>query len=335
MKKSWIIYGTIATVLALIAFVKPMQSIALDALSMFRVNDVRKIEITFADIQEGMLKYESLKENLKGKTFEDKSPFIMVSEPKHTTKKIKNAKDFEAFKLRLPLDLESEKPEITSINETNMKFKIDVEAANEYLKAIKNPILLSNDINNVDLTLKSPASAIVKYKELLFFATQKTYLDAPEQVKKDLRSAIIDSGFIPMNLKKQLSEIDVNGSDIFLPVLVGFGKEVDLGGKNGYIYKVSDLEALSKIAESVKGKSGTPIASEETHLFENENTKKFIEKYKESNFAAMKEAHMKATKDMPNMENASVLIWSKDGILYGLVGSKSDKELTNLARSVR
>lgn len=341
MKKNWFIYSSLIASLLLIAFVRPMQSIALDALSMFRVNDVKKIEITFADIQEGMLVSESLKERLKGKNLEDKSPFTIISEPKRKTKKIKKAKDFEAFRLRLPQDLESEKPEITSINETDMKFKINVDVANEYLKAIKNPILLSKDLKNVDLTLKSPASAIVKYKDLMFFATQKAYLDAPDPVKKDLRSVMLDSGFIPTNLKNQLAAIDINSSDIFLPVLVGFGKEVDLGGKNGYIYSLSDLKALSKIAEGLKGKSGTPLVNEGGQLSKptaktaNEMTKKFIKKYGQSNFAAMKEAQKKVMKEMPNMDTASILIWSKEGILYGLVGNKTDKELTNIARSVR
>jgi hypothetical protein len=39
--------------------------------------------------------------------------------------------------------------------------------------------------------------------------------------------------------------------------------------------------------------------------------------------------------DMPNIDDASILIWTKDGILYSLIGNKTDTELAKIAGSVR
>ena len=344
MNKKFYLYSAvvISVAFALVAFVKPVQSLALDVLSIFRVNDVKTIEISITDIQEGLQKAAGLKEDLKGQKFEHKSPFTIISEPKHEVKSLENAKEFKAFKLRLPRELESEKPEISAIVASEMQFSIDVNAANEILKAVKSQKLLSDKLNNVKLTLKTSAAAFAKYEELLFFSSQNSYLDAPESAKQELRNVVLDSGLIPSNLRSQLAEIDINSSDIYLPVLVGFGREVDLGGKNGYIYTLSDLKSLTgNLPEGMGTSEKHPKVTKDTklpadHTVKAEDmTQKFIQKYGEAKFTAMKEAFKKSSEEMPNMDQASVLIWTKDGNLYGLIGNKTDKELTEIAKSVR
>jgi hypothetical protein len=344
MNKKFYLYSSVVISVAfvLVAFVKPVQSLALDVLSIFRVNDVKTIEISITDIQEGMQKAAVLKEDLKGQKFEHKSPFKIISEPKHEVKSLKNAKEFKAFKLRLPRELESEKPEISAIDASEMQFTIDVNAANEILKAVKSQKLLSDKLNNVKLTLKTSAAAIAKYEEVLFFSSQNSYLDAPESAKQDLRNVILDSGLIPTNLRSQLAEIDVNSSDIYLPVLVGFGREVDLGGKNGYIYTLSDLKSLTgNLPEGMGTSEKHPKVTKDSKLpavhtvKADDMTQKFIQKYGEAKFTAMKEAFKKSSEEMPNMDQASVLIWTKDGNLYCLIGNKTDKELSEIAKSVR
>jgi len=55
----------LAPMVVLITFVKPVQTLALDALSIFRVNDVKTIQIIVADLQEGMQTLTNLKKDFQ------------------------------------------------------------------------------------------------------------------------------------------------------------------------------------------------------------------------------------------------------------------------------
>ncbi|MBC2723466.1 MAG: hypothetical protein HGJ97_12425, partial [Desulfosporosinus sp.] len=332
--------ASLALVLGLITFVKPVQTLALDTLSIFRVTDVKTIQITIADLQEGMQTISKLKEESKGKTFEHNSLINVVSQPQHEVKKLNQAKEFDAFKLRLPRELDSQTPEISAMDSSKMTFTLNVDAFNELLKGVNSPKQLSSDLQNVEMSMVSSAAAFAKYNDVLFLATQKSYLEAPQTAKNELRDVMLNFPLIPASLRQQLAEIDEDSSDIYLPVLVGFGREVDLGGKNGYIYTLSDLKGLSETipADMTSGLAHTKsleITDESHKASMDEMSEKLISKYGEEKFAAMKEAHKIAMEEMPTMENASVLIWTKDGNLYGLIGNKTDAELAKIARSVR
>ncbi|WP_291349363.1 hypothetical protein [Desulfosporosinus sp.] len=340
MKRKIFTVASLALVLGLITFVKPVQTLALDTLSIFRVTDVKTIQITIADLQEGMQTISKLKEESKGKTFEHNSLINVVSQPQHEVKKLNQAKEFDAFKLRLPRELDSQTPEISAMDSSKMTFTLNVDAFNELLKGVNSPKQLSSDLQNVEMSMVSSAAAFAKYNDVLFLATQKSYLEAPQTAKNELRDVMLNFPLIPASLRQQLAEIDEDSSDIYLPVLVGFGREVDLGGKNGYIYTLSDLKGLSETipADMTSGLAHTKsleITDESHKASMDEMSEKLISKYGEEKFAAMKEAHKIAMEEMPTMENASVLIWTKDGNLYGLIGNKTDAELAKIARSVR
>ncbi|GEM_PF-1320044 len=341
MKKNISILASVVLMLALITFVKPVQTLALDALSIFRVNDVKTLQITMADLQEGMQTLTNLKEEFKGKTLEHKSPINVVSKPQHKVTKLNKAEEFKAFKLRLPRELTAQTPEISAMDSSKMTFTLDVAAGNELLKALRSPKQLSSNLQDVEMSRVSSAVAYAKYDDVLFLATQKSYLEAPQAAKKELRDVILDLPLIPTNLRQQLAEIKEDNSDIYLPVLVGFGRKVDLGGENGYIYTLSDLKGFTEtipqdmIAPGSQTQSLEGLKGQSHEVSMDEMSQQLISKYGEEKFAALKEAHKMASEDMPNMENASVLIWTKDGNLYGLIGSKTDAELAKIARSVR
>jgi len=341
MKRKMFILTSLVLMLALITFVKPVQTLALDALSIFRVTDVKTLQITIADLQEGMQTLTNLKEESKGKTMEHTSLINVISQPQHEVTKLKEPEEFDAFKLRLPRELEAQTPEISAMKSGKMSFTLNVEACNELLKALRSPKQLSSNLNDVEMSMVSSAAAYAKYDDVLFLATQKSYLEAPQAAKQELRDVMLELPLIPMNLRQQLAEIKEDNSDIYLPVVVGFGRKVDLGGENGYIYTLSDLKGLTEtipqdmIAPRSHSQALEDIKSESHEVAMAEINQKMISKYGEEKFAALKEAHTMATAEMPNMENASVLIWTKDGNLYGLIGDKTDAELAKIARSVR
>jgi len=353
MKRNIAIMTALAVILSLVMFVKPAQTLALDFLSIFRVSNVEIIKITMADIQEGMQNIASLKEkfhtekqdnNIEGfnkENFQHKSVINIVSKPEHDLRKLTDVDEFDAFRFRLPKELQSETPELSAITSGDTSFTIDVDVANKLLQTLNSPNQLSDNVRNVELKMVAADTAYAKYDDVVFMATQKSFLDAPEAVKSELHNVMINLPLIPTNVRHQLAEIELDSSNIYLPVLVGFGREVDLGGKSGYIYTVGDFKALKEtmsqtVEMSVANNKSTDLFAAESHDAALEELReKFISKHGEQEYEAMKEKHQSMIADMPNIDDASILIWTKDGILYSLIGNKTDTELAKIAGSVR
>ena len=324
MKRKLFIYAPLVIVLGLLAFVKPIQTFALDALSIFRVNDVKTLEITIADLQEGAQNFSAIKDKAIEKEHSHKSLINVLTQEKPEIMTLATAKDFKAFRLKLPKELESQTPKISALAPHSIKFTLNTEASNDVLKTLESPALLPSSLNNVEMSMNLPAAAFAKYEEVLFFATQKPALEAPNMTKEELKALMLQIPLIPNNIRQQLAEIDLNSNDIYLPVLIGVGREVDLGGRIGYIYTMSDLKGFTKTLPSDFITQDKEMKHETKHQA----------KLSEERLASMKEMHEKYKQDMPNLENASVLIWTKDGVIYSLVGNKTDAELSKIARSV-
>lgn len=329
MKRKLFIFAPLFFVLGLFAFVKPVQTFALDALSIFRVNDVKKLEITVEDLQEGVRNFSALKDEASEMETSHKSLINVLTKEKPEMKTLDSAKDFESFKLRLPQKLESQTPKLSAVDSHAIKFSINTEASNEVLKTLKSPTLLPTTLNNVEMSMNVPAVAFAKYDDVLFFATQKPALEAPNAAKKELQDLVLQLPLIPNNIRQQLAEIDMDSNDIYLPVLVGLGREIDLGGRIGYIYTMSDLKGFTESLPSDLQNLQSPNTGMKHELDKNHQIKLSEEK-----LDTMTEAHEKFKQDSPNLKNSSVLIWTKNGIMYGLVGDKTDAALSKIARSV-
>ncbi len=343
MKRKAFIIVPIAVMAALVILVSPLKSFAYDAMSIFRVNDVQTIEITAADMQEAMTTMEALGTELQGKQIEYKPLVNIVSSTEPSMKKLENSEDFTSFDFDLPLDLKSETPEIVMADSYKTVFTLNVDACNEALALIGSDQNLSSDLAGVEMTMTSSPAVIASYDELLYFATQQSVLDAPEDVKTELRSTILDLPIIPTNIRAQLKEIDPASNDIYLPVLSGFGREVDLGGMSGYVYTLSDLKSLYEgLPADLKAsephptaESLTPEQKAEYEAKQAEANQAMVDQYGVEKVAAMNEAHAEVTQRLAAMENPSLLVWTENGVLNGLIADKSDAELTDIARSVR
>ncbi|MGI1658297.1 MAG: DUF4367 domain-containing protein [Desulfitobacterium sp.] len=355
MKKKLLITVSIASALALVAFVKPVQTLATEVLSVFRVNDVQTIQITLADLQEGMQNVANLQKELKakypagfkGEGIEHKSLINVISQPQHQVRELEKAEDFKAFRMRLPKELEGQTPAISALEASEFKFTLDVQGINGVLTTLKSPKQLTPALDKVEMTLKSSGAALVKYEDVLFTASQKSHLDAPEAAKTELREVMLNLPVLPTHLRQQLAETESDSNHIYLPVFEGFGREVDLGNQKGYIYTLADLkgiiesfsqdmpmtqtgtEASSKYLDHAQGKVDEAKVAE--------FKAQFIAKHGEDQYTALLEAHKKAMEDISaiDYEKASMLIWTKDGNLYTLTGNKTDAELAKIARSVR
>lgn len=358
MKKKVVIPIVAVVAAAILLFATPVQNFVVQAMSLFRVGEVKTIEIAMSDIEElmGNLKemqssYES-KELVIPEGFTHGKMVEVISYEYSEPTELASAKDFTGFEFNLPSEFDGQTPKMYGSNVTSVTFKLNVDEMNKMLELTGHPAVFPASANGVEMTLNIPAAATAYYEGAVFMATQKPVLDAPKEVKQDLKEMIVSSPLLPANLAAQLAEIPVDSNDVYLPVLVGIGREVDLGQAVGYVYSVKDVKSF---AESVSPKmpadmtseqqqgEGTEMSASLTALIEQHKammtpeelqtleTKHVEAKAKYDEMIANKE-QIKA--EMPDMENASVLVWTQDGVIYAVAGNMTDEELVEVARSV-
>ncbi len=286
MKMRIITAVVIAAVLTLTITVPQVQAFAFSALSVFRVGDAKTITITIDDIT---LMAEQAKESI---TSGMKNPKEHISGTENGSidksdyKTLSNASEFTAFNVKLPRELNDQKPEL---------FATDVMD-----KSIEMP-------NGESISISLSPSFIAKYENVVFMATQGMNNDMNQELKTEMWQKLLAAPILTDNIRSQLAAIDPNTKDIYLPVITGISREVDLGGSTGYLYATSDMQSIMGA-----------LPTELTAGFSNK----------------MNEA-VSAEGTQSEHKNMNVIIWTKGGVLYILVGDLSDSELAAIARSVR
>ena len=290
----------VIVIAAIIITVQPIRAFTTDVLSIFRVNQVKSINITVPDIEELVNNINDLKNNFaqdKTSGFGKKqNPVrILTEKQKPEIVSLENASDFKAFSFKLPTALKNEKPEIKMLEGQKISFSINAQTANRMLMAISAGALLPEDISLAEFTVESNAMVVAEYDNVILYAGQMPVLTTENKMHKNaLRNCIINLPLIPENIREQIAAIPEDSRDIYLPVLVGFGRAANIkGGNTGYIYSADSLKSLLT-----------------SFVPQGEQTEKIP-------------------------DDASVLIWSADGVLYALAGKLSDAELINIAGSIK
>ncbi len=177
------------------------------------------------------------------------------------------------------------------------------------------PELFASDIieksiqmqNGERVTIAISPTLVAKYENVSFIATQGLNNSMSSEAKAEMWQKVLSSPVLTENIRTQLAAIDPNTKDIYLPVITGISREADLGSTTGYLYAASDMQGIMGAlpAEPEMQSKMSDAASKSTHTIPIE--------YKDKNS----------------------IIWTKNGVLYALVGDVSDSELIAIARSVR
>lgn len=358
MKKKVVLPIVAVVAVVLMLFVTPVQNLAVDAMSLFRVGEVKTVEIAMSDIEELMGNLEEMQSSYESKELVIPEGFThgkmveVISYEYAEPTELASAEEFTEFEFTLPSEFDDQTPKIYASNLSSVTFKLNVDEINKMLELFGHPAVFPVSANGVEMTLNIPASATAYYEDTVLMATQKPVLEAPVEVKEDLKEMIVSSPLLPTNVAAQLAEIPVDSSDVYLPVLVGIGREVDLGQEVGYVYSVKDVKSFAETAsaelpadmtsEQEHGEdtgmsaSLTPLIEYHKAMLAPEELQQLEAKHAE---AKAKHDEMLANEEqikaeMPNMENASVLVWTQDGVIYAVAGDMTDEELAEVARSV-
>ena len=242
-----------------------------------------------------------------------------VRQPEYKT--LDHIRDFKAFSFHLPRAQSGEQPELYAFDARETCFKLDTAVINEHLSHAGISTRLDGAYDGAEVAVHFPAVIAAKYSDVILLATQRIAVDAPGEALNSLWAGVLELPFIPENVRRQLAEIDPQSPDVYVPVLLGIGRETVIGGVVGYIYSVKDLEQLRPILPEIQGAADSE--DYRRHMADLRNDVGDTKKHFEGSWEQLADT------------DAAVLIWTKNGVLYVLAGQKTDSELTEIARSVR
>jgi hypothetical protein len=302
MKRSFAAIGAAAVVVIGVALVPSARSAAVSALAVFRVQHAKTIDITVADITELATNAEALTDNLEAlhkATGADKADKTNHPQPDIDPVEIASPAEFTAIDVTLPPDFLAADPEFFQVEPNTETFPVEAAKLNPVLEAIGSSVTLDPKFD-ADVTVTTPPVFAAHTEANAVIVAGAAAIDAPAGLKDTLHS-VLDAPlpWLPEHLRTQLAAIDPDSRDVYLPVIVGFGREADIGGKTGYLYSAGDLSSV--------------IASLPSDTFPEAGT---------------------LAEEIGTDPNATVLVWVDGGAIVLATGDQGDGELLRFARGV-
>ena len=307
MKKRKILISAVSflTVAALFILIQPLQSFAVNALSVFRVQDMHAINITVTDLEQLARSVQELKSMMP---VDGQHSRNAISDSEKAGKlaselvTLNNPRDFTAFDLKLPGAPYSEILELKMIAAQTKTIILDTRDINGKLIQL-GAVPLSEEFDGAQITVQTPGVAVADYGSIKLIATQMPVFTDNDRALTALKQSLLSLPQLPDNLRIQLATVDLTSGIVYVPVIEGFGQQTSIGGSTGYLYALPELKAL--------------IDSLPVDLFQYEdevNPLGMIQQYN---------------------DDGSGLIWTRDGVLYILAGNQPAGELTQIARSCK
>lgn len=294
-KKRFVPLGVAALIICAM-LIPQVRPAAVSALSVFRVSDTKTITISVDDLRDILAYTEENNKSARQGGEAWKMLSQLMEKAESEIRPLPGEGDFTAFPFGLPAALKDETPALYAVDSQAQSVVLDTAKINTALSEFGASVLLDGGLNGTEVTVNTPPAVMAEYEDVVLAATQTIYVDAPEDILNSLHASFLSIPAIPEDLRAQLAAVSPNTRDVYLPVIEGLGREANINGITGYVYSAGDL---AQVLGKLPGFAGN--------------------------------AHLKELQS----ENASVLIWLKNGVLYFLAGAMSDSELLQIARSVR
>lgn len=218
--------------------VQPVKTALASALSIFRVENVKGINITLEDMQEIQQKLSSG----KGEISLDKMGSIVVNGGHKRVSSQEDVKNLADMNVAFPSLLSSEIPNINVVEPTSIDFTLNVENVNEIMKSFGATKLLPGNIDGKTFKIDFASQVTMNYsvngKPIAIMQTKSPEITVPEGVNVDeVYNAVVDMPIIPQNLQSQLKGIKDWKNTLYIPVVESEMTEVDINGAKGYMSK--------------------------------------------------------------------------------------------------
>lgn len=227
-----------AAVVATCITVQPVRGAISNALSIFRVQNVKGLKISLDDLETIERKLQcgekdiNIENMVKIKTTGGEESKISVEEAK-------KLKDFEVI---FPQDIMDEEQTVVAIEDMNMEFVLDVENVNSAIKMVGGTRLFPENIDGKPIIVSIPKNISLlcdfdEGNEIVFSQTKAPVIKVPEGVNvEDIYNSLVELPILPVSLQNQLKSIKDWKNTIYIPVIEDDMQEITINGREAYIF---------------------------------------------------------------------------------------------------
>lgn len=218
--------------------VQPVKAALASALSIFRVENVKGINVTLKDVQQIQQKLSSG----QGDISLDKMGSIKMQGGQKRTSSQEDVKKLSDITVTFPSTLSSVTPTINVVEPRTIDFTLNVKNVNQIMKTYGASKLLPDNIDGKTFKVDFASQVVMNYsindKSISIMQTKSPEITVPEGVNVDeVYNAVVEMPVIPQNLQSQLKSIKDWKSTLYIPVVESEMTEVDINGVKGYMTK--------------------------------------------------------------------------------------------------
>jgi hypothetical protein len=216
--------------------VQPVKAAIANALSVFRVENVKGINVTLEDMQEIQRQLLSGKAEISL----DKMGSIKMQGGERRTSSMENVKNLSDIKVTFPAALSSAIPNVNVVEPAAINFTLNVKNVNQIMKSYGATQLLPDSIDGKTFKADFGSQVTMNYrindKSITVMQTKIPELTVPEGVNVDeVYNAVVEMPILPKNLQSQLKSIKDWKNTLYIPVIESEMTEVDINGTKGYM----------------------------------------------------------------------------------------------------
>lgn len=227
-----------AAVVAACITVQPVRGAISNALSIFRVQNVKGLKISLADLETIERKLQrgekdiNIENMVKIKTTGGEESKISVEE----------AKEIKDFEVVFPQDIMDEDQTVTAIEDMSMEFVLDVENVNSAIKMVGGTRLFPENVDGKPIVVNVAKNISLfcdldEGKEIVFNQTKAPVIEVPEGVDVDeIYNSLVELPILPVDLQNQLKSIKDWKNTIYIPVIEDDMQEITVNGRNAYAF---------------------------------------------------------------------------------------------------
>jgi hypothetical protein len=216
--------------------VQPVKAAIANALSIFRVENVKSITVTLKDIQEIQAKLSSG----QGEINLDQIGNIKLQGGETRASSPKDIKNLPDIAVALPAVLSNEVPTISVVEPASIEFTLKVQSVNQLMRSFGATKLLPDSLDGKTFKADFPSQVGISYrtndKLITITETRSPQLTVPEGVDVDeVYNAVVEMPILPEHLQSQLKSIKDWKNTVYIPVVESEMTEVDINGVKGYL----------------------------------------------------------------------------------------------------
>lgn len=221
--------------------VEPVRAAVSDAVSIFRANDIKTMDISLEDLSalekalsqnEGNIDIENL---AKVETTGGTSKTVSLSD----------AEKGITFKLKSLKGLEGQSPKDIYLTEaSNMTFQLNVDKVNSLMKTLGATKFFSKDLDNKPFSIYTAGTVSMQYEiakgektqYISYVQTRFPEITAPTGTSvSELTEAIASLGILPSNLQSQIRSMADANEILYIPNINGMLEKMEIGGVNYFV----------------------------------------------------------------------------------------------------